>query len=496
MDQIAPKTATITRAAQYLRMSTEDQIYSIGNQAAAIADYAAQHDLEVVRTYADEGQSGLHLERREGLQQLLRDVLLDHPGFSLVLIYDVSRWGRFQDPDEGAHYEFICRQAGVRVEYCAEAFVNDASLASTLMKSVKRAMAADFSRAIGRKMGLGRRRAAQAGFWVGGGPPGYGLRRRIVRSDGSPGVMLGPGERKALQSDRVTLVPGPPQEVANVLRIYRLFVVSGLTWTAIAKLLNAEGLPAEGGGPWTMNRVRRVITSEKYVGANVFGKTAHPLGECARRLPRNEWTRVPGAFEGIVPLELFKVANANVRTHRRSPSDDRLIDDLRGLAASGTAPSSKTIRDAPNLYCPAVYQRRFGSLSRAYELAGYEMTRKQRLAAHRASGGTAGISRYRRPDISEPEMLGLLGQSPGDAGPRLNVRIINEAPGLPSAHAYRERFGGMRRAYALVGYEPGGQQASALKRSRGQSITVEAAAALAKTAASKSFGVPGPWSLD
>jgi hypothetical protein len=31
-----------------------------------------------------------------------------------------SRWGRFQDADESAHYEFLCKSAGIPVHYCAE----------------------------------------------------------------------------------------------------------------------------------------------------------------------------------------------------------------------------------------------------------------------------------------------------------------------------------------------------------------------------------------
>ena len=46
------------RAAQYVRMSTEHQQYSIPNQIAAISEYAKIHGLEVVRTYSDEGRSG------------------------------------------------------------------------------------------------------------------------------------------------------------------------------------------------------------------------------------------------------------------------------------------------------------------------------------------------------------------------------------------------------------------------------------------------------
>src|SRR6266850_6586843 len=52
---------TTQRAAQYVRMSTDYQRYSIENQAATIASYAAQHNLTIVRTYSDKGRSGLRI---------------------------------------------------------------------------------------------------------------------------------------------------------------------------------------------------------------------------------------------------------------------------------------------------------------------------------------------------------------------------------------------------------------------------------------------------
>ena len=106
-----PSSRKSRRAAQYVRMSTDYQRYSIENQAAAIAAYAQAHDLSIIRTYRDEGESGLKLKNRPGLIQLLDDVRSDHADFDHVLVYDVSRWGRFQDIDEGAHHE---SQAGAQ----------------------------------------------------------------------------------------------------------------------------------------------------------------------------------------------------------------------------------------------------------------------------------------------------------------------------------------------------------------------------------------------
>src|SRR5436305_7332464 len=102
-------------AAQYLRMSTDHQQYSMDNQADAIQQYAAARGFEIVKTCADAGRTGLVLKKRSGLRELLNDVVAGTQTYRAVLVYDVSRWGRFQDSDEAAHYEFLCKRAGVRV---------------------------------------------------------------------------------------------------------------------------------------------------------------------------------------------------------------------------------------------------------------------------------------------------------------------------------------------------------------------------------------------
>lgn len=183
------------RAAQYVRMSTDKQDYSIVLQTASIAAYAADRGYEVVRTYADEGLSGLTAHGRPGLQTMLRDVLGGDADFTLILVYDVSRLGRFQNPDQAAHYEFVCREAGVAIEYCAEPFANDGALSSLLLKTIKRVMAAEYSRELSAKVSTAQLALAAQGYWQ-GGPPGYGLRRQQVYADGSLGRRLVRGDRK------------------------------------------------------------------------------------------------------------------------------------------------------------------------------------------------------------------------------------------------------------------------------------------------------------
>jgi DNA invertase Pin-like site-specific DNA recombinase len=107
------------RAASYVRTATKPQQDSISNQVGAIREYAKRCGMQIVKEYFDEGKSGLNAQDRESLTQLIRDVQNGQINFSFILLYDVSRWGRFQDADKSAFYERTCRLAGVSVYYCA-----------------------------------------------------------------------------------------------------------------------------------------------------------------------------------------------------------------------------------------------------------------------------------------------------------------------------------------------------------------------------------------
>jgi DNA invertase Pin-like site-specific DNA recombinase len=74
------------RAAEYVRMSTEHQQYSTENQAARIREYATRRGIEIVRTYADAGKSGLRIDGRASLQQLIKDVESGTADFTIILV--------------------------------------------------------------------------------------------------------------------------------------------------------------------------------------------------------------------------------------------------------------------------------------------------------------------------------------------------------------------------------------------------------------------------
>lgn len=362
------------RAAEYVRMSTEHQQYSTLNQIAKIREYAERRGIEIVKTYADDGKSGLTIGGRQSLQNLISDVESGSADYNMILVYDVSRWGRFQDADESAYYEYICRRAGIHVTYCAEQFENDGSPVSTIVKGVKRAMAGEYSRELSVKVFAGQCRLIELGFRQ-GGPAGFGLRRVLVDQAGTEKAELKRGEHKSLQTDRVILKPGPDTEVHIVNQIYRWFVDDQIPETAIAARLNEMEIKTSLDRHWTRATVHEVLTNEKYIGCNVYNRQSFKLKKLRVTNSPEMWIRKDDAFTPIVAQDLFYTAKGIIRARARRFSDEELLEQLRVLYQSKGYLSGMIINETDSMPSSTVYMHRFGSLIRAYQLVGYSPNR-------------------------------------------------------------------------------------------------------------------------
>ena len=371
------------RAAQYVRMSADHQKYSTENQAAAIAAYAAQRNLTIVHTYADHGRSGVRLDGREELQRLIRDVQSGQADFKVILVYDISRWGRFQDADESAYYEFMRKEAGIRVAYCAEQFENDGSLVSAILKNIKRVMAGEYSRELSTKVFVGQCRGATLGFWQ-GGPAGYGMRRQLIDENGKPKGRLEYGQQKNLQSDRVMLVPGPQSEVKIIRRIFNSFVIQKKSRTQIAGELNADKIYNSRGRRWIMQTIDDILTNEKCLGHSVYGRGSVKLGQKRVANPPDKWVRSENAFKGIIAPEIFAEAQ-KIRSERRHRlSDQEMLDLLSALWRKKGHLSEHIITAAKELPHSSCYSHRFDSLFAAYERIGFKAAPRYNYTGSRA----------------------------------------------------------------------------------------------------------------
>ena len=312
------------KAVAYYRHSAEDkQENSVSIQRQHAQALAAHHGIEIIHEEADEGKSGLlGPEARPGFKRLL-DEWIDNekaPPFDFVLVYDESRWGRFQNPDEAAYHEFRCTKKGKQVIYVESGFPKEGyKLMSHLNTSIKRYMAAEYSRELSDKVFRGCIEVSKQGYSA-GGTPCYGLARLLLDADKKPVGILKRGEHKAISNARVKFTLANDQTTETVREIFHLFVDKQKTHKEIATFLNAKEIPSANGGIWNYHKILRILVNEAYIGTKLYNKKWSRLQQKQRRNPRSEWVIVPNAFPAIVDAQIFQKAQerlASLRFARR-----------------------------------------------------------------------------------------------------------------------------------------------------------------------------------
>lgn len=309
-------------------MTSFRQPDSLEAQEELLVRYAEEHQLTVVRVYRDSA-SGRDFDGRADFLRMIADVRAG-ADFSLILVRDVSRWSRSENLDEAGYYEFLCRSEGVGVLYVAEGLGGDLSPYTALLKSVKRAMAAEFTRERRRQIVAAQIRAVQRGFWPHGSVP-YGMRRVLVDECGRHLRDLAPGERKTIAGLRVKMAPGCPDHVAVVRSIFRWYVDEGKSAQDIAERLNHDEVPSPSGGKWWNPVVAHILRNETYTGTLVHFVRGRDSRKDFLNLRDHENDRVircPNAHPAIVSPDLWQRAQTALRDRGWRRSDADLLSDL------------------------------------------------------------------------------------------------------------------------------------------------------------------------
>lgn len=298
---------------------------------------------------------------------------LGRADFGCVLVYDITRWERFQDVDESAYYEFICKRAGIQIHYCADDFENDGSLASIVLKNIKRVAAADYSKQLSKKVFLGQCHVVTLGYWR-GGPAGYGLRRMLVGENRKTKGVLEYGERKNLKSEHTVLVPGPASEQKVVRRVFKAFVVERKTRTQIAVELNAAGIRNARGKLWTSLTISNTLKNEAYIGHLMYNRRSQKLGEKQVTNPPEMWVRRDNAFQPVIEPKLFAKAQRRLKEveYGRVISDQDMLDRLAALLRAKGHLSLKLMMTTKGIPHYKTYAQRFGSLADVFRRVGFE----------------------------------------------------------------------------------------------------------------------------
>ena len=302
------------KAIAYYRHSAEDkQENSVPIQREHIQKFARDNHIEVIHEEADEGETGL-LASRPGFTRIFDDWILrpQAPAFDFVLVYDVSRWGRFQDQDEAAYYEFLCRKQGKRVIYVAHGFPQaEHQLIAHLQTSIERYMAAEYSRQLSDKVFHGCVKVSQAGYSA-GGTACYGMGRLLLDVEKRPVRVLKRGEHKSIDNERVTFVPLNDQTTQTVKEIFRLFAEDGKTTRHIELIVDQRRIPAPNGATWNERKVVHILTNATYVGSRIYNKTSNRLKRGKRDNPLREWVVCQHAFPSVIDSAIFKQAQEKI----------------------------------------------------------------------------------------------------------------------------------------------------------------------------------------
>ena len=247
---IAPTTGFIytqkkLRTAAYCRVSTdsEEQQSSLENQRTHYTDYIKSNsDWDFVGIYFDEGISGTKKEKRTGLLRLLKDC--ESRKIDFIITKSISRFAR----NTKDCLEIVRRLTDIGVSiYFEKENINTGTMDSELILSILSSLAAEESVSISQNNKWSIKKRFQKGTFKLAVPP-YGY-----------------------DYNSENLVPNPEQ--AQIVKRIFAETLSGSGTHAVARGLNADGIPAQKGNNWTATTIRGMIENEKYIGDALLQKT-------------------------------------------------------------------------------------------------------------------------------------------------------------------------------------------------------------------------------
>lgn len=298
------------KAVAYYRHSAEDkQENSVDNQREQVEQFAAKEDIQIVEHFQDEGISGL-TANRPGFQEMFAKWVTNPtaPKIDYILVYDASRFGRFQKMSEVWRLLRICEERDISLATVMRGLPKEkGSVMDSFIITLDFSMSGETSKTLSEKVSYGSAKIASQGYSVGGCAP-YGYVRVLLNEERERVRILEHKVHKEVSNQRVSFEPAKTGEAKIVQRIYREFVARGRFPNEIADGLNNDGIPTAKGRLWNSSCIIRILTNETYIGTRVWGKTWGRLKEDKRAVPSNQWVRCPNAHKALVDTDTFHKA--------------------------------------------------------------------------------------------------------------------------------------------------------------------------------------------
>lgn len=276
-----PQSDALEKVAAYCRVSTDskDQLNSYRTQIGYYINFIAQHPgWELVDIYADEGITGTSLEKRDEFKRMLADCRVGK--ITRILVKSVSRFAR--NTLELIETTRELKDLGVVVVF-EEQGIDTAQMLGEMQLTLLAMAAQEESTSISKNMRWSIQKRMDAGTYLGNTAP-YGYR-------------LEDGQLKIEET-----------EATVVRRIFEMRL-SGMGQVAITQELNRKRIQPRDGKPWTVYRVRYILSNERYIGDSLFQKKyiADPLShKSVRNHGERDQYYIHNTHEGIISRENFQ----------------------------------------------------------------------------------------------------------------------------------------------------------------------------------------------
>ena len=412
----------LMRAVIYARYSTDLQsACSIEDQLRLCRARIEAEGWSLVNSYTDHAISGAS-RLRPGYQKLLEDARAGT--FDVVVAEALDRLSRDQE-DTAALYKQL-GFAGVRLVTFAEGEISE------LHVGLKGTMNALFLKDLAMKTRRGLEGRVRQGRSGGGLCYGY----KVAAERDAAGNPI-PGGREIDAS-----------EAEIVRRIFREYA-AGLSPRAIARRLNAEGVPGPGGRPWGDTTIRGhalrgtgLLHNELYIGRLVWNRQRYvkdpKTGRRVARLnPERAWIIQEVPELRIVDDELWQAVQARLTAMRQSPGVSKAIASafwkqrrprhlLTGLARCGVCGKPLAAVGRDYLACGAA--RRQGTCDNRRAIRRERAGERHPRGAARAADAAGSRRRVRR-------------SLPAGGQPAARRRRRRPRTDLPRAYAGRAQAG-------------------------------------------------------
>jgi site-specific DNA recombinase len=282
-------------AVGYIRMSSDKQEASPGQQRDEITKLAAREGYRILRWYVDEGISGDATEKRKDFQRMIADA--ERGEFKAILCWDQDRFGRF-DSIEAGRWIYPLREAGIHLVTVNDGVIDWSDFAGRMIYSIKQEGKHEFLRDLSRNVLRGKLAAAKRGEWQGRAPLGYRVENK-------------------------RLVLGDPEDVQTIHDIFAWYL-RGDSLRAIMRRLNDQG-KTNRGFPWTPTTVKRKLTCVTYTGTFRWNDQRrgkyHSIADDAVVSPQNgsnpdDWIVIPNNHPAIIDQQTFEAAQERLRKRR------------------------------------------------------------------------------------------------------------------------------------------------------------------------------------